>query len=61
MPGEGGEEKNSGLSYGLTRRKERRGEVGGSEMEVGEAEESRSVHSDSKVRKMCEKCSSPVV
>jgi hypothetical protein len=45
----------------LTRRKERSGDVGGSEVEVGEAEDSRSVHSDSKVRKMCEKWRRPVV
>ena len=54
--GVGGVEKRSGLSYGLTRRKERRGEVGGSEG-VG----SRSAHSDSNVRKTWEKCMMPVV
>lgn len=48
--------KSSGSAYGLTRRKDSNGEVGG---EAGEG--SRSFHSDSNVKKMCEKWTRPAV
>ena len=64
--------KSEGESYGFTRRYESSGENGGEAVsestagcgeavcEVGAWSRSRSAHSDSKVRKMCAKCSRPV-
>lgn len=58
--GDGGDVKSSGSEYGLTRRKDRSGDVGGELTAPGGAG-SRSVHSDSNVRKTCAKWSRPVV
>jgi hypothetical protein len=64
--------KSEGESYGFTRRYESSGEKGGDAVsgstagggeaacEAGAWSRSKSAHSDSKVRKMCAKCSRPV-
>jgi hypothetical protein len=50
MCGEGGDVKSSGSEYGLTRRKDSRGDVGGEATGLGEVGGKRSAHSDSNVR-----------
>lgn len=53
--------KSSGSAYGFTRRNDSNGDVGGDAAVPGAFAGSRSLHSDSKVRKMCAKWTRPVV